>query len=107
MGTVILVYGSKADDNTLVIVKGDKLKVISENVSDVNVAYDTIYYMEGDKVYSLEWQEADAMPILFVEGAFAVSQRTDELEGAIVPSDKNNMEEYGESNLYSPYGIDK
>lgn len=106
-GTVILVYGSKADDNTLVIVKGDKLKVISENVSDVNVAYDTIYYMEGDKVYSLEWQEADAMPILFVEGAFAVSQRTDELEGAIVPSDKNNMEEYGESNLYSPYGIDK
>ena len=100
-GTVILIYGSSANDNTLIIVKDNKVKVIKE-VSDANVAYKS-----GNKVYSLEWQEVDAEPKLFFEGAYAVSQRTDELEGAIVPSDKNNMEEYGESNLYSPYGIDK
>lgn len=103
-GTVIMVYGSSENDNTLVIVKDDKVKVISESVSDANVAYDTLYYMEGDKVYRMSWEETDAKPSLFIEGAYAVSRHTDELEGAIVPSELNNMEAYGEYNLYSPYG---
>lgn len=103
-GTVIMVYGTSENDNTLVIVKDDKVKVISESVSDANVAYDTLYYMEGDTVYRMSWEETDAEPELFIKGAYAVSPRTDELEGAVVPSKLNNMESYGEYNLYSPYG---
>ena len=103
-GTVILIYGLSENDNTLIIVKDNEAKVIAKEVSDANLAYDTLYYMQEGNVYSFEWQNSDAEPELFFEGAYAVSQRTDELEGAIVPSEDNNMKEYGETNLYSPYG---
>ena len=105
-GTVILVYGYSADDNTLLLVRDEDVRIISETVSDANVAYDTLYYMEGDKVYSLSWEKDDSEPELFIEGAFAVSTRTDELEGAIVPAELNNMEGYKQYNLYSPFGSD-
>ena len=103
-GVAILIYGNGSNDNKLIIVKNGATKIISNKVTDANLAYDTLYYMEGDKVYSLAWQDDNAESHLFFEGAYAVSQRTDELEGAIVPTEKNNMKSYGESNLYSPYG---
>ena len=106
-GTVILVYGSSADDNTLLLVRDEDVKIISETVSDANVAYDTLYYMEGNTVYRMSWEEANAEPELFIEGAYAVSTHTDELEGAIVPAELNNMEGYKQYNLYSPFGSDK
>lgn len=107
IGTIILIYGNKEDDNKLLIVRDNKVSIISEKVSDVNVAYDTLYYMEGDNVYSLAWADSEAKAKLFFDGAYAVSQRNDELEGAIVPAEMNNMKKYGETNLYSPYGETK
>ena len=103
----ILVYGKAENDNKLVIINNGKCQTISEKVSDAYVAYDCLYYLEGNKAYSLEWYNENAKPELFIEGALAISHRSDELEGAIVPSELNNMQEYGESNLYSPYGKKK
>lgn len=106
-GTILMIYGTTPNNNTLLIVRNEEVDIISDKVSDAFVPYNTIYYMEDDNVYSLEWQNPEAESELFFEGAYAVSHRSDELEGAIVPDDKNNMKEYGEYNLYSPYGDDE
>lgn len=56
--------------------------------------------MEGDTVYRLSWEEADASPEVYFRGAYAVSPSTDESEGAIVPDEFSNWE----GNIFSPYG---
>lgn len=90
--------------NTVYIVKDGTVKVISEDVVDASVAYDTLYYMVGDVVYSLDWLNPEATPEVYFEGAYAVSHHTDEAEGAIVPQKRANYDAYGYTNLYSPYG---
>jgi len=91
-------------DGTLLIVEGEKVNVISTSARDMNVAYDTLYYMEGDTVYSLDWYNV-ASPEVYFEGAYAVSPHEDEAEGAIVPYELANDRYYGYSNIYSPYGV--
>lgn len=90
-------------DGTLLIVEGEKVNVVSTSALDMNVAYDTLYYMEGDTVYCLDWYNV-ASPEVYIEGAYAVSPHEDEGEGAIVPYEKANYRSYGYSNIYSPYG---
>ena len=96
-------YGEKG--NTIFIVNPyhNTVKVISENCVDANVAYDTLYFMVDDDVYSLEWTENEKAT-LFFSGAYAVSLHSDEAEGAIVPEEKANYACYGYKNLFSPYG---
>ena len=91
--------------DTLYIVENDcTVRIVSEGVVDACVAYDTLYYMVEDVVYSLDWLNPESAPRVYFEGAYAVSHHTDETEGAIVPFEKSNYEGYGYSNLYSPYG---
>lgn len=90
-------------NGTLLIVEGEKVNVVSTSALDMNVAYDTMYFMEGNTVYSLDWYNV-ASPEVYFEGAYAVSPHEDEAEGAIVPYELANDRYYGYSNIYSPYG---
>ena len=102
----IQVYGKEAESTVCIIRLNDrKAEIISMKALDAFVAYDTLYYMEGETVYSLEWENVEADSTVFVaEGAIAVSNYGDEAEGAIVHEELSNYEAYGYTNLYSPYG---
>ena len=81
--------------------------IISETINhviDAAIAYDTIYWMVGDTVYSLDWLDLNAEPEVFFKGAIGVSHYADEAEGALVPTDKANYEAYGRYDIFSPYG---
>lgn len=106
-GIVFQVYGEEANTICIIRYDDDKLQIVSENVLDCNVAYDTLYYMEGNTVYALEWYNPQSNPEIYFEGAYAIAQHADEREGAIVPTEKANWDEYGYENLYSPYGSNK
>jgi len=95
----------KTYDNQIIFVGADDtVETISTKAVDANVAYDTLYYMEGNTVYSLLWTEEGATPKIFFEGAYGVSPHSDESEGALVPYEEANYNAYGYSNIYSPYG---
>ena len=102
-----------SDDNIIIahvfggplyMVEENKVKFIATKADDARVAYDCLYYMVGDKVYSLEWENPKAEPEIFISGAYGLSPYSDEAEGAIVPEEKANYTAYGYSNIYSPYG---
>ena len=99
---IVAVYN---DDGTytICIVRDGKVETISNVAVDYNCAYDTLYFMEGDVVYAVNWKE-NSTPLVFFEGAYAVSPHIDEAEGAIVPSSEANWAGYGYENIYSPYG---
>ena len=102
---IVAVYN---DDGTytICIVRDGKVETISNVAVDYNCAYDTLYFMEGDVVYAVNWKE-NSTPLVFFEGAYAVSPHIDEAEGAIVPASEANWQGYGYTNIYSPYGEKK
>ena len=102
-----------SDDNIIIAhvfggplyqVEGNKVKIIATKADDARVAYDTLYYLIGDAVYSLNWEDPKAQPEVFFSGAYGLSPYSDEGEGAIVPKKLANYKAYGYSNIYSPYG---
>ena len=93
------------ETNTLFIVRDNAYQIVSESCVDCNVAYDTLYYMEGNTVYALDWADPEATPSVFFEGAYAVTPFSDEGEGALVHWEQANFKCYGYNNIYSPYGI--
>ena len=78
--------------------------IVTSNVTDAWTAYDTVYWLVHDTVYKLDWWDEEAQPEVYYEGAYGVSHEADEAEGALVPLDKANMQAYGRSDIYSPYG---
>ena len=105
---VVAVYNKENITSTICIIRPDgTVEVSSQKAIDYNVAYDTLYFMEGNTIYSQQWKNASALPVPFFEGAYAVSPLIDESEGALVPQEKANWKGYGFSNIYSPYGEER
>lgn len=103
---ILLRLGLNNDEYTMSIVRPGRPTKTINHVLDVWKAYDTIYYMVGDIVYSLNWWDENVEePEIYFEGAVGVSHCSDEAEGALVPLDKANLgEAYGRHDRYSPYG---
>lgn len=102
-GVVLWLYGQHG--NTLVVVYPDgTTKTLSTKAIDANVAYHTLYYMEDDIVYGINWEKQFVNPNKFFEGAYAVCPYKDESMGALVPKEQANYHAGGYSNIYSPYG---
>ena len=102
---LIVAQTYNGETNTLFIIRDNAYQIVSESCVDCNMAYDTLYYMEGNTVYTLNINDANASPETFFEGAYAVSPFSDEGEGALVHWEQANFECYGYNNIYSPYGI--
>lgn len=103
---ILLRLGLDNDEYTMSIVRPGKVTKTINHVLDVWKAYDTVYWMVGDIVYSLNWwdEEVESAEVYY-EGAVGVSHCSDEAEGALVPLDKANLGEvYGRHDRYSPYG---
>ncbi len=94
-----------SNNYALLINRANQLPIKVDGVDDAWAAYDTIYWLKDNNVYSLDWEQSGAQPQLFFEGANAVSHGSDESEGALVLLDKANYDAYGRSDIYSPYGI--
>ena len=98
---VAVVYGNNS--NTLLVIKGTNVDIISDNVIDSYVTNDTIYYMINNDAYYINLTDSSSEPTVFFEGAYAISQ-FDNIPGAIVPKDKSNYEAYeGYTNIYINY----
>lgn len=97
---VAVVYGDNS--NTLLVIKGTDVDIISTNVIDSYVAIDTLYYMIGNDVYYIDLTDSNLKSTIFFEGAYAISQ-FDKFPGAIVPKDDSNSMAYGYENIYINY----
>lgn len=75
---------------------------VSGGILDAWIAYNTIYWMVGDVVYSLDWWTEGAKPEVYYSGAVAVSHHCDEAEGALVPLEQANAAYYSRHDIYSP-----
>lgn len=87
------------EDGTLVT------KMTVDQVVDAWSNRHRAYWMRLDhKVYVLDWDNPNAKPERYFDGALAVSHHGDEAEGAIVNSMYSNWSGYGWNSIYSPYG---
>lgn len=100
---IILSLSLDNDGYQMSVVRPGKSTMFINHVSDAWKAHDTIYWMVGDTVYSLNWWDEDESAVYY-EGAVGVSHCSDEAEGALVPLEEANYAAYGRKDIFSPYG---
>ena len=91
------------NEYSLFIRQGGSRNVTVEHVSDAWVAYDTVYWLVGDRAYKLEYKNLNAVTELYAENAYGISHHSDEAEGALVPQQLANASYYGRDDIISPY----